>query len=100
MTILNEKLMTVESNACWDVFNIGNNRLSHACSFHFRRRLMEYDSRLLSLSAEAERQHAVISQWESQNNKLYKNNHSTATRWHHQRPNTDPDFEVGQGLSI
>jgi hypothetical protein len=60
---------------------------------------MEYDSRILSLSAEAERQHAVISQWESQNNKLYKNNHSTAARWHNQRPNTDPDFD-GQGLSI
>ena len=56
---------------------------------------MEYDSRLLSLSAQAERQHAMISQWESQNNKLYKNN-STA-RWQNQRPSTDPDFEVDQG---
>ncbi|XP_023715560.1 kinesin-like protein KIF19 isoform X3 [Cryptotermes secundus] len=59
-----------------------------------RRRLMEYDSRLLSLSAEAERQHAVISQWESKNNKLYKNNHNTLTRWHDRRPNTEPDFDV------
>ncbi|GFG34639.1 hypothetical protein Cfor_03711 [Coptotermes formosanus] len=57
-----------------------------------RRRLMEYDSHLLSLSAQAERQHAMISQWESQNNKLYKNN--TTARWHTRRPNTDPDFEV------
>ncbi|KDR22574.1 hypothetical protein L798_12702, partial [Zootermopsis nevadensis] len=38
-----------------------------------RRRLMEYNAQLLSLSTEAEQQHAIISQWESQNNKLYKN---------------------------
>jgi hypothetical protein len=78
---------------------ICGNRLNDAYSFRFRRRLMEYDSRLLSLSAEAERQHAVISQWECQNNKLYKNNRNTATRWHNQRPNTDPDFDVDRGLS-
>jgi len=56
---------------------------------------MEYDSHLLSLSAQAERQHAMISQWESQNNKLYKNN--TTARWQNHRPNTDPDFEVDRG---
>ncbi|XP_069695410.1 kinesin-like protein KIF19 isoform X2 [Periplaneta americana] len=58
-----------------------------------RRRLMEYDGHLLSLSAEAERQHTMISQWESRNNKLYKNTRNTATRWHI-RPNTDPDFDI------
>lgn len=96
---MNEKWITVGNNACWDVFNIGHNRLRDAYIFHFRRRLMEYDSRLLSLSAEAERQHAVISQWESKNNKLYKNNHNTFTRWHDRRPNTEPDFDVDRGLS-
>ena len=56
---------------------------------------MEYDSHLLSLIAQAERQHAMISQWESQNNKLYKN--STTARWQNHRRNTDPDFEVDRG---
>lgn len=39
-----------------------------------RRKLMEIDSHLLGLGMEAERQHLVISHWESRNNKLYKNN--------------------------
>lgn len=39
-----------------------------------RRKLMEIDSHLLGLGMEAERQHLVISNWESRNNKLYKNN--------------------------
>jgi len=60
---------------------------------------MEYDGHLLSLAAEAERQHAIVSQWESQNNKLYKNNRNTATRWQTHRRNTDPDFNNDQGLS-
>lgn len=38
-----------------------------------RRKLMEIDSHLLGLSMDAERQHLVISHWESRNNKLYKN---------------------------
>ncbi|XP_068915073.1 kinesin-like protein KIF19 isoform X3 [Tenebrio molitor] len=39
-----------------------------------RRKLMEIDSHLLGLGMEAERQHLIISHWESRNNKLYKNN--------------------------
>lgn len=39
-----------------------------------RRKLMEIDSHLLGLGMEAERQHVIISHWESRNNKLYKNN--------------------------
>ncbi|XP_017784963.1 PREDICTED: kinesin-like protein KIF19 isoform X2 [Nicrophorus vespilloides] len=39
-----------------------------------RRKLMEIDSHLLGIGMEAERQHLVISNWESRNNKLYKNN--------------------------
>lgn len=38
-----------------------------------RRKLMEIDSHLLGLGMEAERQHLIISNWESRNNKLYKN---------------------------
>ncbi|KAJ8923180.1 hypothetical protein NQ315_001734, partial [Exocentrus adspersus] len=38
-----------------------------------RRKLMEIDSHLLGLGMEAERQHMIISHWESRNNKLYKN---------------------------
>lgn len=37
-----------------------------------RRKLMEIDSHLLGLSMDAERQHLIISHWESRNNKLYK----------------------------
>lgn len=37
-----------------------------------RRKLMEIDSHLLGLGMEAERQHLIISHWESRNNKLYK----------------------------
>lgn len=36
-----------------------------------RRRLMDIDGHLLSLGVEAERQHQIISQWESRSNKLY-----------------------------
>ncbi|XP_066139573.1 kinesin-like protein KIF19 [Euwallacea fornicatus] len=38
-----------------------------------RRKLMEIDAHLLGLGMEAERQHLIISHWESRNNKLYKN---------------------------
>lgn len=38
-----------------------------------RRKLMEIDSHLLGLGMEAERQHLIISHWESRNNKLYDN---------------------------
>ncbi|KAJ8957441.1 hypothetical protein NQ318_004921 [Aromia moschata] len=38
-----------------------------------RRKLMEIDSHLLGLGMEAERQHVIISHWESRSNKLYKN---------------------------
>nr|XP_023029277.1 kinesin-like protein KIF19 [Leptinotarsa decemlineata] len=38
-----------------------------------RRKLMEIDSHLLGLGMESERQHVIISHWESRNNKLYKN---------------------------
>ncbi|CAH0563687.1 unnamed protein product [Brassicogethes aeneus] len=38
-----------------------------------RRKLMEIDSHLLGLGMEAERQHLIISHWESRSNKLYKN---------------------------
>lgn len=41
-----------------------------------RRKLMEIDSHLLGLGMEAERQHLVISHWESRNNKLYKSSGS------------------------
>lgn len=34
---------------------------------------MELDSHLLGLKIASEQQHAIISQWESRNNKLYKN---------------------------
>jgi hypothetical protein len=61
---------------------------------------MDYNNQLLSLSTEAERQHANISQWESQNNKLYKNSHNTAVRWQNRRPNTDPDLAADRGLII
>ena len=44
-----------------------------------RRKLMEIDSHLLGLGMEAERQHLVISHWESRSNKLYKN-HSLGSR--------------------
>ncbi|CAG5101189.1 Similar to Kif19: Kinesin-like protein KIF19 (Mus musculus) [Cotesia congregata] len=37
-----------------------------------RRKLMELDSHLLGLNIAAEQQHAIISHWESRNNKLYK----------------------------
>lgn len=77
------------------MFNTDAHDFNDAHSFHFRHRLMEYDSHLLGLSAHAERQHAMISQWESQNNKLYKNN--TTARWQNHRPNTDPYFEVDRG---
>jgi hypothetical protein len=60
---------------------------------------MDYNAQLLSLSTEAERQHAIISQWESQNNKLYKNSRNTAVRWENRRPNTDPDIAADQGLT-
>lgn len=33
---------------------------------------MELDSHLLGLNIAAEQQHAIISHWESRNNKLYK----------------------------
>ncbi|CAG2064030.1 unnamed protein product, partial [Timema podura] len=58
----------------------------------FRRKLMDLDGQLLSLGAEAERQHLLISQWESKNNKLYKSSHrNTAQGW---RPNTSPDLDL------
>ncbi|KAF7264631.1 hypothetical protein GWI33_022936 [Rhynchophorus ferrugineus] len=38
-----------------------------------RRKLMEIDAHLLGLGMEAERQHLIISHWESRSNKLYKN---------------------------
>jgi hypothetical protein len=58
---------------------------------------MEYDGQLLRLSADAEKTHAIISQWESQNNKLYKYGH-TASRWRGRRPNTDPEMDIDPGL--
>ncbi|XP_020708233.2 kinesin-like protein KIF19 isoform X2 [Athalia rosae] len=45
-----------------------------------RRKLMELDSHLLGLKMAAEQQHAIISQWESRNNKLYKNTRSSTAR--------------------
>ncbi|XP_015372500.1 PREDICTED: kinesin-like protein KIF19 isoform X2 [Diuraphis noxia] len=48
-----------------------------------RRKLMDIDGHLLSLGVEAERQHQIISQWESRNNKLYCRRTSTQ-----RRPNT------------
>ncbi|XP_068084408.1 kinesin-like protein KIF19 [Anabrus simplex] len=65
-----------------------------------RRHLMELDSALLGLAAEAERQHLLISQWESQNNKLYKNQRNASTRWRQeQRPNTDPELDMDRDSS-
>ncbi|KAK7863259.1 hypothetical protein R5R35_001467 [Gryllus longicercus] len=64
-----------------------------------RRRLMELDGHLLSLGAEAERQHLLISQWESQNNKLYKNSRSSSKRWMQSRPSTDPDMDTDREWS-
>lgn len=48
-----------------------------------RRKLMDIDGHLLSLGVEAERQHQIISQWESRNNKLYCRRTSSQ-----RRPNT------------
>ncbi|XP_025407254.1 kinesin-like protein KIF19 [Sipha flava] len=48
-----------------------------------RRKLMDIDGHLLSLGVEAERQHQIISQWESRNNKLYCRRTSNQ-----RRPNT------------
>ncbi|XP_050524915.1 kinesin-like protein KIF19 isoform X2 [Daktulosphaira vitifoliae] len=48
-----------------------------------RRKLMDIDGHLLSLGVEAERQHQIISQWESRNNKLYCRRMSD-----HRRPGT------------
>ncbi|XP_039290693.1 kinesin-like protein KIF19 [Nilaparvata lugens] len=45
-----------------------------------RRRLMDIDGHLLSLGVEAERQHQIISQWESQHNRLY-HRHSSGSDW-------------------
>ncbi|XP_044732518.1 kinesin-like protein KIF19 isoform X2 [Chrysoperla carnea] len=45
-----------------------------------RRRLMEIDTQLLSLGMDAERQHMIISNWESRNNKLYKSNRNSTSR--------------------
>lgn len=45
-----------------------------------RRKLMEIDTQLLSLGMDAERQHMVISNWESRNNRLYKTVSDTASR--------------------
>lgn len=51
--------------------------------YYFRRKLMDIDGHLLSLGVEAERQHQIISQWESRNNKLYCRRTSSQ-----RRPNT------------
>ncbi|GLH11353.1 Kinesin-like protein unc-104 [Gryllus bimaculatus] len=67
--------------------------------FLLTRRLMELDGHLLSLGAEAERQHLLISQWESQNNKLYKNSRSSSKRWMQSRPSTDPDMDTDREWS-
>lgn len=48
-----------------------------------RRKLMDIDGHLLSLGVEAERQHQIISQWESRNNRLYCRRTSSQ-----RRPNT------------
>ncbi|XP_044009042.1 kinesin-like protein KIF19 isoform X2 [Aphidius gifuensis] len=45
-----------------------------------RRKLMELDSHLLGLNIAAEQQHAIISHWESRNNKLYRSNKSMQKR--------------------
>lgn len=55
-----------------------------------RRKLMELDSHLLGLKMAAEQQHAIISQWESRNNKLYKNTKSSTAR----HPSGTDNFEV------
>ncbi|KAK4874894.1 hypothetical protein RN001_014254 [Aquatica leii] len=45
-----------------------------------RRKLMEIDSHLLGLGMDAERQHLVISHWESRNNKLRKSKNTDGFR--------------------
>ncbi|KAK0173881.1 hypothetical protein PV328_007022 [Microctonus aethiopoides] len=54
-----------------------------------RRKLMELDSHLLGLNIAAEQQHAIISHWESRNNKLYKVTKDSAQR----RSSTDSQVD-------
>lgn len=50
---------------------------------------MELDSHLLGLNIAAEQQHAIISHWESRNNKLYKVTKDSAQR----RSSTDSQVD-------
>lgn len=61
-----------------------------------RRRLMDIDGHLLSLGVEAERQHQIISQWESRNNKLYRR--QSSHKWRN-RPSTTSFNDVDDGKS-
>ncbi|KAL1452577.1 hypothetical protein WDU94_006795 [Cyamophila willieti] len=53
-----------------------------------RRKLMDIDGHLLSLGVEAERQHLIISQWESKHNKLYRGRPPS----HHQQDDSSSDY--------
>ncbi|XP_054282051.1 kinesin-like protein KIF19 [Macrosteles quadrilineatus] len=54
-----------------------------------RRRLMDIDGHLLSLGVEAERQHQIISQWESRSNKLYTRKSRPTTNQSEQTNNSN-----------
>uniref|UniRef100_A0A8D9BHV6 Kinesin-like protein KIF19 n=1 Tax=Cacopsylla melanoneura TaxID=428564 RepID=A0A8D9BHV6_9HEMI len=53
-----------------------------------RRKLMDIDGHLLSLGVEAERQHLIISQWESKHNKLYRGRPPS----HHQQDDSSSEY--------
>jgi hypothetical protein len=71
-----------------------------------RRKLMDLDGQLLSLGAEAEKQHQLISQWESRNNKLYKNNSNNNSKnvkngnmkWHNNMEESEDKGDTGVGV--
>lgn len=60
-----------------------------------RRKLMDIDGHLLSLGVEAERQHQIISQWESRNNRLYCRRTSSQ-----RRPNTKSSINTSNADSF
>lgn len=74
---LNRSGIAAEQNANNPQKNNEMKNLRHAIVGTFqeqmklRKKLMELDSHLLGLAMDAERQHLVISHWESRNNRLY-----------------------------
>lgn len=56
-----------------------------------RRKLLNIESYLMGLEAESDRQHAIISEWEGKNNRLYKNHSSSGKLNYIQENQFDPD---------